>query len=113
MTRSLGPAVFLTVGALFGAQVGGRATRDALFLSSYPFAALPAMIMVTAVFALALAYYSTRFMVRWGPERDPQEGGHRVHGLGRFRELFDRGGEHGGGASLGRAPQRQRDERPQ
>ena len=66
MTRSLGPAVFLTVGALFGAQVGGRATRDALFLSSYPFAALPAMIMVTAVFALALAYYSTRFMVRWG-----------------------------------------------
>lgn len=69
MTRSFGPAVFITAAAMFATHVGGRATRDALFLSNYPFAALPAMIMVTAVLALALAYYSTRLMVRWGPER--------------------------------------------
>src|SRR5512132_2905935 len=52
---------------MFASQVGGRATRDALFLSHFPITALPVMIMATAVLALALAYVSTRAMVRWGP----------------------------------------------
>ncbi|HET7498534.1 MAG TPA: hypothetical protein VFM00_09560, partial [Candidatus Eisenbacteria bacterium] len=64
---ALGPAVFATAAGMFASQVGGRATRDALFLSHFPVTALPVMIMATAVLALALAYVSTRAMVRWGP----------------------------------------------
>lgn len=69
MNRQLGSAVSITAGGMFAVHVGGRATRDALFLSNYPFSALPGMIMVTAVVALALAWFSTRLMVRWGPDR--------------------------------------------
>jgi len=64
---ALGPAVFATAAGMFASQVGGRSTRDALFLAHFPVTALPVMIMATAVLALALAYVSTRVMVRWGP----------------------------------------------
>jgi ATP:ADP antiporter, AAA family len=50
-------------------QVGARATRDALFLTHFPYRLLPAMMAATSVLAIALAYASTRALTRWGPER--------------------------------------------
>ena len=50
-------------------QVGGRATRDAYFLSEFPIAALPAMVMAGALVAIVLAFAAGRVLSRYGPER--------------------------------------------
>ena len=39
---------------LIAEQVGGKATRDALFLSSFSITALPTMLMISAVVSLAI-----------------------------------------------------------
>jgi AAA family ATP:ADP antiporter len=52
--RSAVVAATLAAGALIAQQVAGRATRDALFLSSFPVSALP-LAMIAAALASALA----------------------------------------------------------
>ena len=68
-SRPFGPAALATAAAVTAFLVGGRATRDALFLSSFPATLLPTMVMATAVVSLALAYAATRALSRWGPDR--------------------------------------------
>ena len=50
-------------------QVGGKATRDALFLTAVGASHLPAMVMATAVLAIAFAFLSARALLAWGPTR--------------------------------------------
>ena len=53
--------------AMIAYQVGAKATRDALFLSSFPASALPSMIVVTAVVSIAMAFAVARALSRFGP----------------------------------------------
>ena len=62
-------AAVVTAAAMIAYQVGARATRDALFLTHFPFRLLPAMMAGSSVLAIAFAYASTRALTRWGPER--------------------------------------------
>jgi MFS family permease len=50
-------------------QVGAKATRDALFLSSYPVSALPLMTITAAIVSIAMAFAAARALSRFGPER--------------------------------------------
>ena len=58
-----------TATAMIAFHVGARATRDAYFLTNFPYTTLPAMVMATSVLGVALAFASTRAFTRWGPER--------------------------------------------
>jgi hypothetical protein len=69
---SLGAAVAVGAAAaavMIGFQTAAKATRDALFLSTFPVTALPRMIIVAAVCSVALAAASTRLLTRLGPAR--------------------------------------------
>jgi ATP:ADP antiporter, AAA family len=50
-------------------QVAAKATRDALFLSTFSVTSLPAMMIAASVLSIALAYTYTRALSAWGPER--------------------------------------------
>jgi hypothetical protein len=50
-------------------QLAGKATRDALFLSTFGVAALPRMVILSAVLSVALTLGLTRVMARTGPGR--------------------------------------------
>src|SRR4051794_10301522 len=50
-------------------QLAGKATRDALFLSSFGVAALPAMVIAAAILSGILAIALARVMGRSGPGR--------------------------------------------
>ncbi len=50
-------------------QVGGKALRDALFLSAFPVTDLPVMIMSAAVLSIVGALLMTRLFGTWGPRR--------------------------------------------
>jgi len=54
---------------LIAEQVGGKATRDALFLSSFSITSLPTMLMVSAVISLAIIPLGGRAMTALGPSR--------------------------------------------
>jgi ATP/ADP translocase len=58
-----------TAFAMIAYQVGAKATRDALFLSSFPVASLPAMTIAAAVFSVAMAFVAARILSAYGPER--------------------------------------------
>ncbi len=62
-------AASMTAAAMFAFQVGAKATRDALFLSSFGARALPSMMIASAIVSIALAYVATRAHLRWGPAR--------------------------------------------
>jgi hypothetical protein len=62
-------AATLVATAMIAYQVGAKATRDAFFLSNFPYTAIPTMMIATSVLAIALAYGSTRALSAWGPER--------------------------------------------
>jgi ATP/ADP translocase len=55
--------------AMIAYQVGAKATRDALFLSSYSISSLPAMTIASAIFSIAMAFGAARLLTRFGPER--------------------------------------------
>ena len=55
--------------AMIAFQVGGKATRDALFLSSFPVTRLPLMVMTSAVISLLVVLWAVRRMSRFGPWR--------------------------------------------
>ncbi len=59
----------VTAVAMIAYQVAAKATRDALFLSSFHFTALPAMVIATSILAIAIAYFFTRALNAWGPQR--------------------------------------------
>lgn len=50
-------------------QVASRAARDALFLSNFDFARLPAMVAVASVIAIGVALLATRAIATYGPIR--------------------------------------------
>ncbi len=54
---------------MIGAQVAGKATREALFLSSFPISALPIMLVAAALISIATALAATRALSRSGPAR--------------------------------------------
>lgn len=68
-TRSAVLAATVTAAASIAFQVGAKATRDALFLSSFGYGSLPAMMMVTALLAIGFAFLSARVLTAWGPGR--------------------------------------------
>jgi len=54
---------------MIGYQMAAKATRDALFLSSFDISALPAMVMTSAVLSVFLAFAASRWMTSVGPAR--------------------------------------------
>jgi AAA family ATP:ADP antiporter len=59
----------LVSGGMIAFQVGSKATRDALFLSSFNVTSLPVMILGASAVALATAIGAARLMTRFGPGR--------------------------------------------
>lgn len=50
-------------------QVGGRATRDAMFLTSFPVTSLPRMMIASAVLSIVLVLTTTRWFASVKPDR--------------------------------------------
>jgi hypothetical protein len=67
-----GPAVVAAAAAgtvMIAFQIAGKATRDALFLSSFGVAALPAMVIAAAVVSAVVSVLLARVMARSRPSR--------------------------------------------
>lgn len=62
-------AAALASGAMIAFQLAGKATRDALFLSTFGVAALPRMVIAAAVVSVALTVALARVLARVGPAR--------------------------------------------
>ena len=67
VTASLAATVASSV--MITQQVASRATRDALFLSSFPARLLPPMVLASAVLSLLGVFAATRATARYGPAR--------------------------------------------
>jgi len=65
---AVGAAVATSAG-LIAFQMAGKATRDALFLSTFDVQSLPAMVMASSLVALALAFAAARVLPRVTPAR--------------------------------------------
>ncbi len=61
--------ITLCAAAMIASQVGGKATRDAFFLSNYAVTALPGMLVAAAVASLAVIFLVSRAMTALGPAR--------------------------------------------
>jgi ATP/ADP translocase/HEAT repeat protein len=57
----------LTATAMIGYQMAAKATRDALFLSSFDVSALPAMVIASALLSVVLAFLASHVMTAVGP----------------------------------------------
>jgi len=68
-TRNAILAATVASGAGIAFQVGSKATRDALFLSSFGVQSLPAMVMATSLLAILFAVLSGKALLKWGPGR--------------------------------------------
>ena len=68
-TRAAVVAATATSTVMIAYQMAAKATRDALFLSSFEVSALPAMIMVSAFLSVGLAFVAARAMTAVGPAR--------------------------------------------
>ncbi|MGQ0721807.1 MAG: hypothetical protein ACT4PE_09575 [Candidatus Eiseniibacteriota bacterium] len=62
-------AATLCAFAMVAHQVAGKATRDALFLSTFDITLLPRMVMGSALFTIAAVLASTRLLPALGPSR--------------------------------------------
>jgi len=62
-------AAMLTAGVLMAHQVGAKAARDAIFLSNYDAAALPAMMAGAAASAVVLGVVASKLLSRHAPSR--------------------------------------------
>ena len=76
MSRAAGKQQRAHIGMLMAAsalmmahQVAGKASRDAIFLSHFGTAALPAMVTVAAIAAIVTSVVGSRTFVRLGPHR--------------------------------------------
>src|SRR5262245_45773528 len=56
-------------GLMMAHQVAGKASRDAIFLSQFRTADLPAMVTVAAIAAIVASIVGSRTLVRLGPHR--------------------------------------------
>lgn len=68
-TRRAVLAATLVSLAMIGYQIAAKATRDALFLSSFDVAALPRMVMASAAASVLLAVAAARWMAAASPAR--------------------------------------------
>ena len=68
-TRSAVAAAAAASAAMIAFQVGGKATRDALFLSSFPVTMLPTMVIVSSILSVLAVLWAVRRMSRQGPWR--------------------------------------------
>jgi hypothetical protein len=68
-TQSAILAAIVTAAASIAFQVGGKATRDTLFLSILGAGHLPVMMAGTAILAIVFAFLSSRALSAWGPGR--------------------------------------------
>src|SRR5262245_40386265 len=57
----------LSAAAMIAFQVGGKATRDALFLSNFPVDTLPAMLVVGAATSILMVVATSHLLSRRGP----------------------------------------------
>ena len=62
-------AAMLTAAVMIAHQVGGKATRDALFLSTFDVTSLPEMFIGASVFSFAMVLLFSRLLSRFGPAR--------------------------------------------
>jgi len=62
-------AATLTAMGMIAFQIAAKATRDALFLSSFPVSSLPLMVMAAAIVSVLAAFAVTRLMTSRGPAR--------------------------------------------
>ncbi len=70
MTESRAPATAtIAAAALVAQHVIGRATRDAMFLSHFPVARLPVVMIVAALVSGLVVALLTKLIQRWGPAR--------------------------------------------
>lgn len=68
-TRSAVATAAAASAAMIAFQVGGKATRDALFLSSFSVTMLPAMVIVSSILSVLAVLWAVRRMSRQGPWR--------------------------------------------
>ncbi len=54
---------------MIAGHIAAKATRDAVFLSTFPVTELPKMLVVGALVSLLLVVFTSRAMVRWEPQR--------------------------------------------
>jgi len=57
----------LSAAAVTAQFVGGKATRDALFLAHFDVTTLPTMVIATSIFSIALVAMSSTVVARWSP----------------------------------------------
>jgi hypothetical protein len=62
-------AATLCAAAMIASQVGGKATRDALFLSSFPVTALPTALVASSLLSIVAALLAARTLATHGPMR--------------------------------------------
>jgi hypothetical protein len=62
-------AAVVTATAMIAFQMAAKATRDALFLSTFDVSALPRMVIVAALVAVGVALLASRWMTAVGPGR--------------------------------------------
>lgn len=59
----------LVSGLMMAWQLAAKTTRDSLFLSVFPFTALPPAVGAAAICSIAVAFFSTKLLHRYGPYR--------------------------------------------
>jgi hypothetical protein len=62
-------AAALCAASMIAHQVGGKATRDAFFLSSFPVTSLPVMLIGAALVSIVVVLWTARMLTRVGPFR--------------------------------------------
>ncbi|MFT7583475.1 MAG: hypothetical protein ACI9MR_005162, partial [Myxococcota bacterium] len=67
--RRLVNAAALGAMVMIAQQVASKATRDAIFLSTFDVAYLPTMIVGSAFLSFIAAVVASRFMSRYGPDK--------------------------------------------
>src|SRR5262245_61191868 len=60
-------AAVISAGAMIAFQVGGKATRDAVFLSNFSVTSLPSMLMASAAVSIIAVFVASRLIARNGP----------------------------------------------
>ncbi len=68
-TKTAVVSAVVTAAAMIAFQMAAKATRDALFLSTFDVSALPSMVMVSALVSMAFALLASRRMTAIGPAR--------------------------------------------
>jgi AAA family ATP:ADP antiporter len=66
-TEHFGFLAIVSAGTMIAFQVGGKATRDALFLSNFPVTALPSMLVVSSIVSIVAVLAVSRLISTKGP----------------------------------------------